>query len=167
MYLIEEAKPVNLLPPKDTSSSAHAAAYINMANYDHVDLILQMGATGAIGSSVAVTVTQAVNTSGSSSAALNFPAYYQNVAALGSSSTANDTFVKQSIAASSTNTFDLTPSTDNVMYIIPIDASMLSVDSSMDCVGLAVGAAGAATLCGATAILSNARYKSDNPPSAL
>jgi len=167
MYLVEEAKVVNLLAPKDISAGAHSTAYVNMKNYDHVDLLVTMGATGAIGSSVAVTVKQAVNTSGSSSAALNFSHYYQNVAALGSSSTANDTYVKQSIASSSTNEFNLTPSTNNVQYIIPIDASLLSADSSMDCVGIGVDTTSAATLCGVQAILTGARYKSDSPPSAL
>lgn len=163
-YAAETMKVVNLLPPKDISGAAFSAAYVNMANYGHLDIILHLGATGAIGSSIAVTMKQAINTSGSSSAALPIGHYYKNQAALGSSSIANDTYTKTSVASSGA-TFNLVPSTNNIAYIIPVDAQDLS--DPKNCVGVSVGSAAAATLVGAVAVLSNSRYAQSNPPSAL
>ena len=164
--LTENCQIVNLLPPKDISAGAHSVAYISLKNYDAVEFIITMGATGGIGSSVAVTLREAKDTSGTSAANLPIGHYYTNAAAVASASTANDTWVRTTVASSGA-TFKLTPSTNNITYTIPVKAEQLSVDSSMDCVGVGVGTTGAATLCGCVAILKGSRYQSSSPPSAL
>lgn len=167
MFAPEESKVINLLPPKDISAAAHSVAYVSLKNYNHVDFIVTLGATSAVGSSKNVSVKEAKDTSGTSAQSLNIPYYWKNSAALSSASTANDTYVKQSIASSSTNAFALSASTNNITYIIPIDASQLSQASSMDCVGIGIDTTSSTALCGAVAVLSKSRYRSDNPPSAL
>ena len=163
-YIAETTKVVNLLPPKDISAAAHSVAYVSLKNYDHVDFIVTMGATGAIGSSKAVTLKQAKDTSGTSAANLPIGHYYKNQAALGSSSVANDTYTKTSVVSSGA-TFNMIASTNNITYIIPVDSQKLT--QSFDCVGIGIATTSAAALCGAVAVLSRGRYKSDNPPSAL
>ena len=91
MFVSEEGKYVNLLPPKDINSAAHSAAYFSMALYHSADVYVTFGANGAVGSSKNITFTQAINTSGSSSAALPIGTYRSNLAALASASIANDT----------------------------------------------------------------------------
>ena len=163
-FIAETSKVVNLLPPKDISAAAHSVTYVNMKNYDHVEFIVTMGATGAIGASKNVTLKEAKDTSGTSATNLPINAYYKNEAALGSSSIANDTYTRTTVASSGA-TFALTASTNNIVYTIPVDGQQLS--ESFDCVGVGVDTTSAAAICGVTAILSRGRYKSDNPPSAL
>ncbi len=160
--IVENKKIVNLLPHKDISAAAFSTAFVNMASYNHVDFIVTVGANGA--GTKAVTVKEAKNTSGSSSAALALPHYYSNAAALGSASIANDTFAKVSM---SSGTFNIAASTDNLVYVIPCDADQLTNASSMTAVGLGIATTSAACIAGCIAVLSEPRYASDSPPSAL
>jgi hypothetical protein len=161
----QKTKVVNILPPKDISAAAHSVAYVNVANYQKATFFVQLGAVGATGSSKNISFKQAVNTSGSSSAALPIVHHWNNITALGSASVANDTYAKKSAVASSGATLALTASTSNVMHIFEFDTSELT--PGKDCIGVGVATTSAATLCGVTAILHNARYANDAPPSAL
>jgi hypothetical protein len=160
----EEVKVVNILPPKDISAAAHSTAYVDVQNYQHVTFIVSMGATGAVGSSKNITLKQAKSTSGSSAANLPIGKYWHNGTAIGSASIANDTYAAASVASSGA-AVALTASSNNIVYMFEIDTSKLS--ASMDAVGIGVATTSAAALCGATAILSKARYLSSSPPSAL
>lgn len=145
-------KVVNLLPHKDINSSAHSTAYVNLENYRHVELVINVGANGA--GTKAVTLKEATNTSGSSAATITtVDHYYTNAAALASSSTANDTHVKTSL---SSGTFNIAASTDNLVYIIPVDAEKLS--DGFTHLGVGVAATSAACIAGCIAICKEPRY---------
>lgn len=168
MYGPEELKYVNLIEPEAGSSVSNATVYVNMANYDHVDFVMLFGSCSSIASDV-VTLKQAKDTSGTSSSSLAVNGYYHNRSALGSASTGNDelTWVDQSSMSSSGTKFKLAGnSTDNQVYVIPIDAADLSANSSMDAAGIDVAQV---AKCGMAvmAVLSNSRYKQATPPSAV
>lgn len=156
--ITQEKKIVNLLPHKDISAGAFSTAYVNMENYGHVDFIVSIGANGA--GAKAVTFKESI--AGSSSATLALPHYYSNATALGSASIANDTFAKVTMAS---GTFNIAASTDNLVYVIPCDADQLT--SGKTHVGLGIATTSAACIAGCLAILSEPRYASDSPPSAL
>lgn len=167
-YLPEDGKYVNLKPPATYSSAVLSTVYVDMKSYRHCDFILQFGSCSSIASDQ-VTVKQAVNTSGSSAANLTVGGYWHNRTALGSSSIANDTMEK--VAASSMNSsgaaFKLASnSTSNQVYVVPVEAADLSASSSMDAAGIGIATMGKAVV-GVSAVLSGARYRDDNPPSAL
>lgn len=159
MFVAEEAKYVNLLPPKDISAAAHSTAYVNVQKYKHATFFVTMGATGATGSSKNITFKQAANVSGSSSASLPIKTWYKNTTA------AKDTFTKQSAVASSGNTVALTASSNNLVYMFEFDTDELT--DGLDAIGVGVATVSAATLCGVSCLLTGTRYKSSAPPSAL
>jgi len=161
----QKAKYVNLLPPKDISSSAQAVDYVNVANYQHATFFVTMGATGAVGASKNITFTKAKDTSATSATSLPIVNYWTNASAIGSSSTANDTYVKQSAVASSGNDVALTASSNNIVYVFEFDTSELG--DGYDAIGVAVAATSAAAICGVSALLTGARYQQASPPSAL
>lgn len=159
MFFAQEAKFVNLLPPKDISAAAHSVAYVDVGSYQHATFFVTMGATGATGSSKNITFKQAASVSGSSSANLPIVSWWKNTTA------AKDTFTKQSAVASSGNTVALTASSDNLVYMFDFDANQLT--DGLKAIGVGVATTSAATLCGVSVILSNARYGQASPPSAL
>lgn len=161
--ITSERKIVNLLPHKDISAAAFSTAYVNMENYRHVDFIVSIGANGA--GTKAVTMKEAINKSGSSAATITaLDHYYTNVAALGSASIANDTFVKTTLAS---GTFNIAASTDNIVYIIPADADKLNRSSSMTHLGLGIATTSAACIAGCIAVLSEPRYMAADSPTAI
>ena len=161
----QKAKVVNILPPKDISAAAHSAAYVDVSNYQKATFFVQMGATGAVGSSKNITFTKAKDTSATSATSLPIVNYWTNAAAIASASIANDTYVKQSAVASSGNDVALTASSNNIVYIFEYDADELG--DGYDAIGVAVATTSAAAICGVTAILTEARYQNSSPPSAL
>lgn len=169
MFLVEEGKFINLLPPVSVSSSAVSAAFVSMANYDHVDFVISFGAVASIASDK-VTMRQAINTSGSSPANLAVNGYWYNQAAVSSASIANDTYVRVPKASMSSSgaAFVLTNnSASNQVYIIPVEAEMLNQASSKKAAGIAIATIAGTALIDIKAILSNSRYKAATPPSAL
>lgn len=154
---------VNLLPHKDISAAAFSTAYVNMANYRHVDFIVTVGANGA--GTKAVTLKQAKDKSGTSAATFTAPDhYYSNATAAASASIDNDTYAKTSL---SSGTFNIPASTDNLVFVIPVDADQLSGNSSMDHVGLGIATTSAACIAGCIAVLSGPRYGGLTKPTAL
>lgn len=164
--ITQERQVVNLLPHKDISTAAFSTAYVNMENYRHVDFIITTGANGA--GTKAVTLKEAINTSGSSAATLVPVApmnhYYTNEAAAASASLDNDTYVKTTLAS---GTFNIPASTDNLVFVLPVKADQLTNASSMTHVGLGIATTSAACIAGCIAILSEPRYAQDGPPTAL
>jgi len=160
----QEAKVINILPPKDINASAHSIAYVDLQDYQHATFIVTCGAVGAVGSSKNISFKQAASTSGSSSANLAIGKYWDNLTALGSASIANDTYAASTVASSGA-TLALTASTNNQTYIFEFDSSQLT--DGLTAIGIAVAAGAAATLVGAQAILTKARYAQALPPSAL
>jgi len=128
MRIAQEGKYYNLIPPDAISSAAMSTAYVKMATYDHVDFVITFKSCSSIASDV-VSLKQAINTSGSSSANLVVDGYWSNKAALGSASIANDTYVwtaKSSMSSSGAKFKLASNSTDNQVYIIPVDANMIT-----------------------------------------
>ena len=161
--ITEEKKTVNLLPHKDISAAAFSTAYVNMKNYRHVDFIVSVAANGA--GTKAVTFKEAQDISGTSAATITSPDhYYSNAAALASSSIANDTMVKTTLAS---GTFNIAASTNNLTYIIPIDADKLNQSSSMTHLGVGIATTSAACITGCIAVLSEPRYAGASPPTAI
>lgn len=168
MNLPQEGKVVNLVVPAVYSSSSVSAAYVSMENYGHVDFVIQFGSCSSLASDV-VTMKQAKSTSGSSSSSLAVNGYYHNRSALGSSSTNNDTLTKVSYSSmsSSGKKFKLASnSVSNQLYVIPVDADMLNVDSGLKAAGITISTLGKAALA-IQAVLSEPRYAAESPPSAL
>ena len=164
MFATKDHAVVNILPPKDISAAAHSTAYVDVKNYQRATFFVQMGATGAVGSSKNITFKQAVNTSGSSAANLPIGTYWDNATALGSASVANDTYAASSVASSGA-AVALTASTNNIVYVFEFDTSQLT--DGMDAIGVGVATTSASAICGVTAILSKARYAQASPPSVL
>lgn len=160
--ITQNSKIVNLHPAKDISGSAFAVAYVNMENYGHVDFVVAVGVKG--GSALAVTLKEAVNKSGSSSAVLTGGTGYQynNITALSSGSIQNDTLGKTTLTS---GTFNIAASTNSQMYVIPVEGTELNRSSSMTHLG--IGVAAGAALVSVLAILSEPRYASTTAPTAL
>ncbi len=161
-----EIQVVNLLPPKDISAGAFSTAYVNMENYRSVEFIIAVGANGA--GTKAVTLKQAINTSGSSAATLVPVApmnhYYTNAAAAASASIDNDTYVKTTLTS---GTFNIVASTDNLCYRLTVNADQMTNASSMTHLGIGIATTSAASLVGAVAILREPRYADSAPPTAM
>lgn len=154
MHLPEQTKIVSVSVPKDYSSSAGTTEWVNMGLYHDCDFIIHCGAWA--GGSAAVSLKEAINASGSSSASLALSEYWTN-----KSSTSTDTLTKTSVSSSS---FAL--STANEVAVVHVDAEDLS--DGKDYVNITVGTPGSnSDFYSILAILSNPRYASDTPPSAI
>lgn len=170
--LIENAKVVPVAFPKDFNSAAMTTEYINMKNYRRCTFILTLG-TQTSTSNAAVKLVVADDASGthkasvsSSSADMTFTEYYK-----APTSSANDVYTKATVASS---TFNITKSSDSKVFIIEADAEKMgqfvstSVTYSADWLALSVATPGAhASLKSCIAILTDPRYASDSPPSAI
>ena len=166
MFLPQEGKIVNVTPPVVKSSAAVSAVYVSMENYQHLDWVIMLGSCSSIASDK-VSLKQAANTSGSSSAALVVNGYWHNRTALGSASIANDTLAKVALASMSSSgaAFKFASnSVSNQVYVIPVDAAMLTAGKKS--AGIAVATLGKCAIQ-ISAILSNSRYAQASPPSAL
>ncbi len=158
LRLVDHIHPVNVFPAAVPSTSV--SAYVNLANYNHVTFVIQVtNATTVTGS--AVTLTQALDTSGTTPKALAFTTVYQDI----------DTATLDALAATAvtSNTFTtLTTNSKKALYIIEVDAAEL--DQANGYVALAVSmATGVAATLSVVAYLSGARFGGGvvNFPSAL
>lgn len=170
--LIENAKVVSVMPPKDSTGAAFTTEYISMKNAKRVAWILQTGSMSST-SSQAVTLRVADDASGTHSAAitsasaqatLTLDHYYVN---------SGDTYTKTSVSSS---TFNLTASSDSKVFIVELDSrvdrlgTFVSGSSTYnaDYVALSVATPGAHTcLASVVAIVSDLRYQSDAPPTVI
>ena len=150
--ITQDRQVVNLLPHKDINVAAFSTAYVNMENYGHVDFIISIGANGA--GTKAVTLAQAINTSGGSTAAITAYDHYYSIAA--------GVATKTTLAS---GTFNIVASTDNLTYVIPCDATKMT--DGMSHLGLGIAKTSAACIAGCIAILSEPRYAQDTMPTGL
>jgi len=168
--LIENAKVVSVMPPKDSTGAAFTTEYINLKKAKRIAWIIHTG-TMTSTSNQAVTINVADDASGTHSAAitsastdLSLPYYYVN---------SGDTYTKTSVSSS---TFNLTKSSDSKVFIIELDTRnqkvgtfvSTSVTYDAEWVALSVATPGAhACLASVVAIVSDLRYQSDSPPTVI
>ena len=168
--LIEQTKVVPIAYPKDFTGNALTTEYINMKNYRKATVYVMLG-TQTSTSARAMTLVVANNASGtkhktitSASAActLGLDEYFIS---------SGDTWTRTAVTAS---TFNITSSMDSKMIAIEIEASEMgtfissSVTYDADYFALSVATPGAhAALTAAFAVLSDPRYASDSPPTAI
>jgi hypothetical protein len=151
-YIPNEGHVVNIIPPIDINGTGASSDVFSMEGYSHVDIILQLGVTGAAST---VTVEECDNLTPTTDTAIAFTYYTETTAA-------GDTL---STKASATTAGFSTSTNDNVMYVISIDASQLS--DGYPCLQLELSDPSAATVVSAVAILSGARYGSEASATAI
>ena len=170
--LIESVKWVQIQEPKDKTGAAATTEWVSMKNAAQCYFVIQTGAMTST-SNQAVTLYVADDASGthnkaitsaSAQVSLTMPYVWKRTAS-------TDTLVKTTVASS---TFNLTKSSDNRTFIIPVDASKMgtfvasSVTYNADYVRINVATPGAhACLMSVYAILVGLRYQEDSPPTAI
>ena len=112
--------------PKDYNSAAGTIEYISMKTASRLRFIICTGAWA--GGTAAVTLKQAINVAGSSSAALAFAEYWTGT---------GDTMTRTTATG---NTFNLAAA--NTKYVIEVKADDLDVDNGKDCVACIVATPG-------------------------
>ncbi len=143
---------VPLLSPHELNGAAHRTDIISMANYSHVDFIIQ---TGAGGTAATVTVEKDPATTSGSEVAIAFK-YYAEL------TTTGDVLDRATDAGAAG--FALAATAD-VLYVISVDAAELGEGYSG--INLYITNPGAGLVAGAIAILSGARYAEESSPTAL
>ncbi len=151
--IMSETKTVLISAPADYNASAATTEWLNMQNYRRCKFTILTGAWA--GGTAAVTVKEATNTSGSSSASLAFANYYTNDGA-----PTTDTMTKT--ACSSTFNLD----TASAVYEVDIDAKSLT--NPKGCIAIAVGICSGSNsdFYSISATLYNPRFAQATPPTA-
>ena len=150
---------VQLIPAHSHSASGSfvsaSTTYISVKGYHKALVVADMGAiTGA----VTFKFRQATAVAGTAQKALSIDGYYTDAAAVASSSTTNDTFVYTAYSTGSSS--QATGTTNNTLYVFPIDIKAMDAANSFDCIGVAADAANA--LFGVTVLLYT-RYAQEVP----
>lgn len=154
MRLVESAKLIWAAEPKNYTGAAMTAKYVSLKNYAHLTILISTGAWA--GGTAAVTLSQATDVAGTSAKALGLSNQWNDI-------TTSGTLVKTAVAA---DTFTL--GTANKLFVIEIEAHELDMANDFDCLTLAVASPGAnADFYQVDYVLSEPRYASDTPPSAL
>jgi hypothetical protein len=153
-YLAQEGHVVNALPPVDVDGG-WSSDFFNLKKYSHASIVLQFGVTeGAVTS---IKLKAATDAAGTSPEFIGFN-YFAEETALG------DTLGAKTAAASGTGI--VPPATDNIMYVIEVDAADLPDDKPWLAFEVANGS-GNTVLMSGVAILSGARYASDQSATAI
>lgn len=140
-------------PPKNMTGAAATTEYVSLKGFNRATIIIVSGAWA--GGTAAVTLNQATDVAATGTKALGFDYMWTNIA-----SVASPALVKTAVVA---DTFNL--GTANATWIIPINAAMLDVDNSFDCLNCAIATPGANNDYYALMILlSESRYAEDLPP---
>lgn len=167
--LVEIAKFVQVQEPKDKTGAAVTTEWISMKNAKWVTFVINTG-TMTSTSNQAVTLYVANDAAGTKNAAitgtadLTMPYVWKRTAS-------TDTLVKTAVSSS---TFNLTKSSDNKTFIIPVNTAKAgtftasSVVYNAEYIRINVATPGAhACLMNVQAILTGLRYQEDSPPTAL
>lgn len=146
----EQGHVVNALPPVDIDGGAQTD-WFNLKMYDHVDIIIIMGVTGAAST---VTVEKASDAAGSDNEAIAFDYYAETT-------DAGDTLAAR---ASATASGFATSANDNIMYVISIDAAQIQ---DLPYLSVLFSDPALATFASVVAVMSGARYGQDGTPTAI
>jgi len=122
--LTQESKTIVVSVPKDYNATAATAEWISMKNAARLRFVVTTGAWA--GGTAAVTLKQAINVSGSSSAALTFSEYFTGT---------GDTLTR---TTASSNTFNLAAA--NTKYVIEVKSDQLT--NPKDCVKIVIASPG-------------------------
>ena len=138
--------------PVDIDTGAQTSDAFSMENYDHATVIIALGVTGAAST---VTVKENTDASGTGATAIAF-SYY------GEATAGGDTLGARTSATSSGFA---TATTDGIFYVLEIAAEELSAGSHW--VTIHMSDPGAATFASIGVVLSGARYKEVEQPTAI
>lgn len=151
-HISEQGHVVNIIPPVDINGAAKNSDVFSMKNYSHVDIVIQLGVTGAAST---VTVEECDDVTPTNSTAIAFAVYKEETAA--GDTLGARTAVTTSGFATSTN--------DNVMYVISIDADELT--DGYPYLRIAMSDPTASTIVSAVAVLSGPRYGKQQSATAI
>lgn len=145
MVIANEGHVVNVILPVDMTGGATGDRF-NMANHQHVSIIISFGATAAAPTSIIVNECDAA-TAGTATA-IPFT-YYAEETDGGDTLGAKTTVAATGITSVSAN--------DNIMYVIELDAQELS--DGFNYVEVDIACPASAILGSCVAVLSGARYQ--------
>jgi hypothetical protein len=151
--MIEEMKTRMIATPKSWASTACTTEWIDMRAVNQLDFVVATGAWA--GGTAAVTLKQAVNASGSSSAALGIETYWTN-----DGSTSVDTLTKTTAASS---TFNL--DTASAIYRVVVRPDQLTSGKSHVRIAVASPGANADFYC--VLAEGQTKFKSASPPTII
>ena len=162
MRLVELSQIVSGFLPVDLNTAANSGDWVSMKNYNHLTVVFFKN-VGTPGDDPTITIEQATAVDGSDNKALTFTDIYvkqdTNLLAVG-----NFTLVTQVAATSYT---DATSAEDAAIWIVEFDGADLDVNGGFDCVQASVGDGSAAQIGCVLYILTEPRYASATPPSAI
>lgn len=153
MRLSEECKIINAGPPFDANGGGLDGVYINMENYKQFTAIVQLGVTAG---TPVITVEKDADGSGSGSAIT----FHYRVCATAYNASGGDTLAADTTSASLT-----VSATDNIYYVIEVDAD--EIGPSYPFIRVRVSDTGASDLASIVYILSGPRYAMNVAPTAL
>lgn len=153
MNLVYKNRFVTGTVPVDINGAGANSDYINMGRVNSGVFAIQIGVSAAS----AVTLTQAKTAAGGSPKALAFTKYYTNIGL------ADDTLTE---ATAASNTFNVS-ATDNLLYIIPVDARDLDTANDYNFVRVNVADPSASCLCGILFVGEAGRYMESTPPTIV
>jgi hypothetical protein len=140
----EEGHVIPILYPIAISGLTTEPDYVNMEGYEHLDIIIALGATNG----AAMTFTVKYNSSSSGGTAMAFDYYAEE--------TASTDVLGARTAATTAGFAAVNNTTSNIFYVISIDAAQIPDGSNF--VGLVCSGAVSTTPGCAIGILSGARY---------
>lgn len=150
--LTQLTKTVHISPAASYASTAATTEWISMKTAHRMRFVIDTGAWA--GGTAAVTLLQATNVSGSSSAALTFSEYWTGT---------GDTLTR---TTASSNTFNLAAA--NTKYVIEVKADDLDQANNRDCVAIAIASPGAnADLYAVLAELYSLRHEGSAAPTTI
>jgi len=156
MRFIENAKPVVMAVPIDTTGAAVSGDYVSMKGYTHLTIVIMQGAWA--GGTPAVTLKQATDVAATGEKALSFSKYWSGTALT------DDQYAATAVVS---DTFNLT-ATANKVTILEVNASDLDVDNGFDCVRVGIASPGAnADLICVLGILTGTRYPQATTQAAI
>jgi hypothetical protein len=149
----QDAHVVGVLPPVDITGGARSQA-VKMANHNHLTFLIQIGVSAAAPGAITVeagSATAAVGSTVTGNTAITFDVYKQET-------TGADHDVLGTRVAATTAGFT-PPATDNIFYVVEIDADALPAGKPY--VQLVLGDTVNSVIASAIAVLSGARYAGD------
>jgi hypothetical protein len=150
--IAEEGHVVNILPPVDITGGVTSDVW-SMANYSHCTIILQIGVSAA--AFTAIIVEECDDFVPTTHNDIAYHVYKEETAA-------GDTLGARTAVAAA----GLAPSAnDNIMYVIEIDADQLT--DGFPCLRLELTNGVNSVIASAVAILSGARYASEQSATAI
>jgi hypothetical protein len=151
--IAEEGHVVNILPAQSISGAVTSDVF-SMKGHGHCSILVSAGSTNADAGNI--TIAACDDFVPTNETAIDF-AYYAETTAAG------DTLGARTVTPAATG-IDVSGN-DNIMYVIEIDAAELPAGKPN--LYLKWSAPGGATIASAMAVLSDARYGSDQSPTVI